>query len=137
MIHFIFALCCGGLFIIGKIFGLDYYTSSVLICIYLLPIICILCALYTLCKSLVKRSWKYFTINSILLVLYLIFTFVVFKEFLAYSIQLQFVACMGMLYTLADVFHTSYEVINIVIYCIIFPAIILIHFIQNRVLSRK
>lgn len=138
IIKFIFAVLCGILYVIGLPFGWSYQETSVYICIYLWPLICVACALFSTIKAITKKKVGFIVVNGILLVLYSLITFAIFQHFLALpSIQAQFNDCMWKLYGLSDHTGLSYEAINLLIYVVLFSLIVLFHLIEVLIMDGK
>ena len=131
----IFKILCGILFCIGYLFGLSYADTSVIICIYLCPIVCMLAAFYAVCRTFKPNGiWNriLFSINMSLLVLYVVISDMFWEH---YKTDDPFTLCMNDLKAIAGRMNMSYEEVNILIYCVLFFGIILFHLLT--VMLRK
>ena len=155
----IFLACCGVLYLIGLCLGLSYKESSVVICIYLCPALCVtLAAACTAMSYNIKKIWNRISaiINGGLLLTYINLTILFWKHYqemgfiedgcgnfmgLKYgaTMEQQFDRCV---YDLQDIAHTlgiSYEEVNIIVYCVLFTGIVFFHAAQIvfRILRQK
>ena len=119
----IFQILCGWLASIGKIFGWDYYRASVYICIHLWPLLCVAMALVILTKAvlLAKPLW---IIVCTIYALFNIFSYwAVIKHYYPGTIEDIFEHCYNDLMAIAEEWHTSYAILNLIIYIVLFIAI--------------
>ncbi len=131
MTTLIFTLLCGVLYIIGLIFGLTYQEVSVYICVYAVPVICTLSVFVinlVLLHKLVLSKNRFLTcvllfISFIHLMLYIANTEVLFDIY-NQPVDLCFNVVMTSLRDIAKNSGTTYEFVNLLIYCIIFPLIV-------------
>lgn len=138
IVKFIFAILCGILYVIGLPFGWSYQETSVYVCIYLWPLICVACALFVTIKAITKEKVGFIVVNGILFVLYSLITFAIFQHFLALpSIQAHFNDCMWKLYGLSDNTGLSYEAINLLIYVVLFSFIVIFHLLEVLAIDGK
>lgn len=138
IVKFIFAILCGILYVIGLPFGWNYQETSVYICIYLWPLICVACALFATIKAITRKKVGFIVVNGTLFALYSLITFAIFKHYLALpSIQAQFNDCMWKLYGLSDNTGLSYEAINLLIYVVLFSLIVLFHLVEVFIIDEK
>lgn len=137
VIKFIFAFLCGVLYVIGLPFGFNYEETSVYICIYLCPILCAACALFTTYKAIRKKNVAFIVVNSIISVLYILITWVIFAHYSKLSIHEQFNDCMWKLYGLSDHLGISYEAVNLLIYVVLLSAIVIFHLMEVLAIDGK
>lgn len=137
IVKYIFAALCGVLYLIGLPFGLNYEETSVYICIYLCPILCVACALFTTYKAIRKKKVAFIVANSIISVLYILFTWVIFAHYARLSIHEQFNDCMWKLVGLSTHLGISYEAVNLLIYVVLLSAIVIFHWIEIRAIDGK
>jgi hypothetical protein len=137
IIKLIFAILCGILYVIGLPFGLNYEQTSVYICIYLWPLLCVACALFTTYKAIKKKKTTFIVVNSIISVLYILITVGIFAHYSRLSVHEQFNDCMWKLYGLSDHLGISYEAVNLLIYVVLFSLIVLFHLMEVLVMDGK
>ena len=128
----IFKALCGLLYCIGYPFGLSYVDSSVIICIYLCPIICMLMALYASYHTFKSEGiWCriLFSINLSLLLLYMGISNMFWKHYYVYD---PFTLCMNDIKAISNRMNITYEETNLLIYCVLFFGIILFHLISAK-----
>lgn len=129
------------------LFGYTNYESiSIIVCLILCPIISLLSLFY----STVKAKNKYIKyINSILVLLGIVFTVIVFKHYniIEYCDNLLngntnrelelyiFKLCVKDLEGLSRLLSVNYFITNILIYMILFPIIVLYPIISNKILK--
>lgn len=159
LVKWIFLACCGVLYLIGLCLGLSYKESSVVICIYLCPIVCI--ALATACTAIsydIKKFWNRLSaiINGGLLLVYINLTILFWKHYLSTKLldnadghfaglqygatmEQQFDTCVYDLQTIAHNLGISYEEVNLIIYCVLFTGVVFFHAAQIifRILRQK
>ena len=136
MIKIIFGLLCGLLYAVGCCFGLNYRETSVIICIYMWPALCVLSTL-PITVGLIHRimvnkgrwlsvvalpiAWLYTTC-------YIIFTILIYVYYNDSIYKSNpFDMCMNDLQRIARECNTSYEYVNIVIYVYLFLFIIIVN----------
>ena len=147
VIKWIFLACCGVLYVIGLCLGLSYKESSVVICIYLCPILCVmLAAACTAMSYNFKRFWNRISaiINGGLLLTYINLTILFWKHFLythfieddcgnfmgleyGATMEQQFDRCVYDLQTIAHNIGICYETVNLIVYVVIFSSIVFFH----------
>lgn len=137
IIKLIFAILCGILYVIGLPFGWNYKETSVYICIYLWPLLCVACAMFTTYKAIRKKKKVFIIVNCIIFVLYIMFTWAIFAYYSGLSVEDQFNDCMLKLYGLSDHTGLIYEAINLLIYVVLFSLIVLFHLIEVLVIDGK
>ena len=129
MVKLIFIFLCGCLYLIGLPFGWSYKETSIYICIYACPVICIMSALLSLKYSTIKTFMGRcrLSLNISLLIFYCICT----GRFWAhYRVADPFTLCMNDLMDIAHSLHISYEECNLRVYCVLFFAIVFFHLSQ-------
>lgn len=145
MIKIIFGLLCGLLYLIGLCFGWTYQEASVYVCIYLVPILCIVSTLpisVGLVHRIVVNKGRWLSIVALpfawlYTVCYIIFTIAVYNLFsdvfyIDYGsntpiVEQQFNLCMRNLQRIADTCNTTYEEVNIIIYVKLFILIVVVN----------
>ena len=147
MIHLIFMILCGCLYLVGLPFGWSYQESSVYICIYACPIICILSAVASLifCDFKTWGGRFRFSVNSTLLITYIMYTQFYWKFFNGVHDSLStiiygsdpFEICVRNINYVATHLNISYEECNLRIYCMLFPFIVLFHILQLFIFKHK
>jgi hypothetical protein len=138
IIKLIFAVLCGILYCIGLPFGFNYEETSVYICIYLWPLLCVVAALYVTIKATIRKDVWIASINGFTLLVYSLITITIFKHYLALpSIHAQFNDCMWKLYGLSSNLGISYEALNLLIYVVLFSVIMLFHSICLIIMKKK
>ena len=137
IIKLIFAILCGILYVIGLPFGLNYEQTSVYICIYLWPLLCVACALFTTYKAIRKKKTTFIVVNSIISVLYILITVGIFAHYSRLSVHEQFNDCMWKLYGLSDHLGISYEAVNLLIYVVLFSVIVIFHLLEVLAIDGK
>ena len=137
IIKLIFAFLCGVLYVIGLPFGLNYEETSVYICIYICPLLCVACALFTTYKAIRKKKTAFIVVNSIISVLYILITVGIFAHYSRLSIHEQFNDCMWKLIGLSSNLGISYEAINLLIYVVLLSAIVVFHLVEVLIIDGK
>lgn len=105
--------------------------------IYLWPLLCVACALFTTYKAIRKKKTTFIVVNSIISVLYILITVGIFAHYSRLSVHEQFNDCMWKLYGLSDHTGLIYEAINLLIYVVLFSLIVLFHLIEVLVIDGK
>lgn len=133
----IFYFLCGCLYVIGLVFGLSYKEISVVICIYVCPIICILCALVSVLKGNIRTfsGRVRFSINTTLLILYIFITDIFWRHYgESYD---PFQVCMDDLTEISKELNITYQECNIYVYCYLFSFIVIFHLLQIFIRKTK
>jgi hypothetical protein len=130
MLKLIFMFLCGCLYLIGLPFGLSYKETSIYICIYACPIICIISALLSLRYSTIKTFLGRcrVSLNISLLIFYIGITNMFWKHY--GEVKDPFARCMNDLIDIARSLHISYEECNLQVYCVLFFSIVFFHIVQ-------
>lgn len=118
-----FLFLCDRLAAIGKPLGWDYYTASVYICIHLWPLLCVAMSLVMLAVSISTASALWIGLCSLYAALNIFGYWVVVRHYYPGSIIGIFERCRDDLIAIADEWHTSYAVVNLVVYLALFAAI--------------
>lgn len=132
----LFQILCGLLYLTGKFFGCDYQTTSIIVCIYLWPLLCTISTIPIIIGILHASKWKISTI--FLLISSIIYTGVYSKltyDFIErYNINdsASFMNCMIDLQSIANLIGVTYATLNILIYVVLFSIILLF----NRLLYK-
>ena len=139
MTKFIFMGLCGLLYVLGLLFGWNYQETSVYVCIYLWPILCILSTLpiiyYNIKKIVVKGkgyiallfsflyNYSYIIVFTCVLQHYSLIETPIGKN----SINIVFNQCYQDLIQIASTCNTTYEIVNLVIYVLLFLIIMFVN----------
>ena len=101
MLKLVFMFLCGCLYLIGLPFGLSYKETSIYICIYACPIICIISALLSLRYSTIKTFLGRcrISLNISLLIFYIGITNMFWKHY--GEVKDPFARCMNDLIDIA------------------------------------
>ena len=119
----LFRSLCNCLALIGKLFGWDYYRASVYICIHLWPLLCVAMALVMLAIAIVSADPFWISVCSIYALFNLFGYWVVIKHYYPSTIDEIFQHCYSDLMAIAEEWHTSYAIVNLIIYSVLFMAI--------------
>lgn len=137
MVKLIFMFLCGCLYLIGLPFDWSYKETSIYLCIYACPIICIICALLSLRHSTIKTFLGRcrISLNISLLIFYIGVTDMFWKHYK--EAEDTFTCCMNDLIEISHSLHISYEECNLQVYCVLFFSIICFHIIQLFLFKTK
>jgi hypothetical protein len=137
MVKLIFMFLCGCLYLIGLPFDWSYKETSIYLCIYACPIICIICALLSLRHSTIKTFLGRcrISLNISLLIFYIGVTDMFWKHYKEAGDA--FTCCMNDLIEISHSLHISYEECNLQVYCVLFFSIICFHIIQLFLFKTK
>ena len=119
----IFSILCGCLNLIGKPFIWDYQKTSVYICIHLWPLLCVAASLAMLGVAMATGNVVWITVCTIFAALNTFGYWVVIRHYYPGTIKEIFELCMAELIVLAKEWHTTYPVVNLVIYVLLFAII--------------
>lgn len=119
----IFQFLCACLARIGRTAGWNYEKASVYICIHLWPILCIAMTVVMLSMALLSANPLMITVCSIYVLFSMFGYWIVIKHYYPGSIEEIFEHCYSDLMTIAKEWHTSYATVNLIIYVILFIAI--------------
>ncbi len=143
----IFQILCGLLYIIGAPFGWDYMYTSIIVCVYLWPILCTLSTLpilYYAIRKFIQTKRIVWGVTSCLSLaytyMYVASTFVCHKLWgLNYEggYRWAFAEVVDILRRCAVILHTTYEMLNIFIYVILFAFIIGFNLFITSLLKRS
>ena len=126
----LFKILCGCLYVIGLPFGWTYQETSVYICIYGCPAVCLILALLCVYKSSFKTILQRlrFSVNVVILWLY----WGLANDFWNYYSKWDdpFNQCVKDIQYIAKELNMTYEECNIYIYVYLFGLIVLFHLIQ-------
>jgi len=115
----IFATLCGLLRLVGKPFGWDYQTTSVNICIHLWPWICIAASVVAVVCAVVCGSWLWITACGIYAVLNAAAYYAIVRHYYPGTVDEVFSQCYEDLNAIAGSWHTSYAIVNLLIYVVL------------------
>lgn len=119
----IFELLCNCLKQLGRPFGWNYTEASVYICIHLWPILCVAMSLVMLGFAIATGNPWWMTACTIYALLNALGYWAVIKHYYPGSNEAIFKRCMEELVAIAKEWHTTYAVVNLVIYVLLFAAI--------------
>ena len=123
MMNKIFHLLCGWLAQLGKPFGWNYNKASVYICIHLWPLLCVVMALVMLVIAVSTANPLWIATCSICATFNILGYWAVVRHYYPGTIDEIFTRCMNELIAIAKEWHTTYAVVNLVIYVLLFAAI--------------
>ena len=136
MTKIIFTLLCGLLYLTGLCFGWSYQDTSVYICIYLWPVLCILTTLpitFGLIHRIVVNKGRWLSVLALpfawlYTACYITFTILIWAYYTdtIYN-STPFDMCMNDLKRIAAELNTTYEHVNLVIYVYLFILIVLVN----------
>ena len=116
----IFQFLCACLARIGRTAGWNYEKASVYICIHLWPILCIAMTVVMLSMALLSANPLMITVCSIYVLFSMFGYWIVIKHYYPGSIEEIFEHCYSDLMTIAKEWHTTYAVVNLVVYVLAF-----------------
>ena len=119
----IFAYLCLCLNKIGRIFGWDYKKASVDICIHLWPLLCVAMAVVMLGFAVATTSPLWIIVCTIYALINAFGYWAVIKHYYPGTTTDIFQRCRDELIDIAEQWHTTYAVVNLVIYVLLFVAI--------------
>lgn len=119
----VFEALCRCLAAIGKPFGWNYEKASVYICIHLWPMLCVAMALVMLAIA-ITTSNPYWIIVCIINAMFNVFGYwAVIKHYYPGTINQIFFKCYSDLMAIAKEWNTSYAIVNLIVYVVLFIAI--------------
>ena len=119
----VFQILCGCLASIGKLLGWDYYKASVYVCIHLWPWLCVVMALVLLIKAAILANPLWIIVCAIYVLFNVFGYWAVIKHYYPGTIEEIFEHCYFDLMALAQEWHTSYAIVNLIIYIVLFVSI--------------
>ncbi len=119
----IFAYLCFSLYKIGRIFGWDYKKASVYICIHLWPLLCVAMAVVMLGFAVATTSPLWITVCTIYALINAFGYWAVIRHYYPGTTNGIFQRCRDELIDIAEQWGTTYAVVNLVIYVLLFVAI--------------
>ena len=119
----IFHFLCNCLASVGKLFGWDYFKTSVYICIHLWPLLCVMVSLVVLGVAVYTANPLWIVASTIYASINIFGYWAVIKHYYPGTNKEIFQLCWTELNVIAKHWHTSYAVVNLVIYIILFAAI--------------
>ena len=120
----IFQILCGCLALIGRPFGWNYEKTSVYICIHLWPLLCVVMSLVMLGIAVSTTNPLWIT-ACIIYTLFNVFGYwAVIKHYYPGTINEIFTHCYSDLMTIAKECKTSYAIVNLLVYVVLFIVII-------------
>ena len=119
----VFEALCKCLAAIERLLGWNYCTASVYICIHLWPLLCVAIALVMLFFAVKTTSLIWVCACSIYVLFNIFGYWVVIKHYYPGTINEIFNHCYLDLIAIAEEWNTSYAIVNLLIYVILFIAI--------------
>lgn len=119
----IFHVLCKCLANVGKIIGWDYCKTSVYICIHLWPLLCVAMALLIITKAVISSNPLWIIAGSIYALSIFFGYWAIIKHYYPGTIEEIFEHCYSDLITIAKEWNTSYAIVNLIIYVVLFIAI--------------
>ena len=119
----VFQFLCRRLETIGKLFGLNYYKASVYICIHLWPILCVSMALFMLAMAICSSSLLWITACFIYALFNIFGYWIVIRHYYPGTVDEIFNHCYLDLMKISEEWHTTYAIVNLIIYVVLFIAI--------------
>ena len=118
-----FHVLCKCLAKVGKIVGWNYDKASVYICIHLWPLLCVAMALALITKAILLTNPLWIIVCSIYAMFNIFGYWAVIKHYYPGSIEEIFEHCYSDLKAIAEEWNTSYAIVNLIIYVVLFIAI--------------
>ena len=119
----LFSFLCECLAILGKAFGWNYQKASVYICIHLWPVLCVIMALVMLAMAIFSSSLLWITVCSIYVLFSIFGYWIVIKHYYPGTVDEIFNHCYLDLMKISEEWHTTYAIVNLIIYVVLFIAI--------------
>lgn len=119
----VFQFLCRQLEAIGKLFGLNYYKVSVYICIHLWPLLCVAMALVLLTMAILSSTLLWIAASSVYALFNIFGYWIVIKHYYPGTIDEIFNRCYLDLIKISEEWHTTYAIVNLIIYVVLFIAI--------------
>jgi len=123
LMNAIFTVLCFLLRDIGKLFNWDYQTTSVYICIHLWPLLCVIMSLTMLGCACATGNGLWITACTLYALLNGAAYFAIIRHYYPASIQDIFQLCWAELNVIASRWHTTYAIVNLLIYVVLFAVI--------------
>lgn len=138
----IFQLCCGVMMVLGKLVGLSYKEVCVIGNVYMqgaLWVVSSLLPLYIAIKAVANKC-SFFRVVTVLAGIIYSVTYALIFVFFAYRYRPPLVdafdLCVKNLYSVAERFGTTYEVINIIFFVAFWGLSIICNYLAYRILIR-
>ena len=119
----LFLCLCKCLELIGKLLGWDYCSASVYICIHLWPLLCVVMALVMLGIAVLTTNPLWTAVCVIYFLFNVLGYWAVIKHYYPGTINEIFIHCYSDLMTIAKEWNTSYAIVNLIIYVVLFIGI--------------
>jgi len=119
----IFDFLCDCLDLMGKPFRWNYYKASVYVCIHLWPLLCVAMSLVMLGLAVSTTSPLWMAVCAVYAMFNVFGYWMVLRHYYPGTIYEVFDTCVYDLQALAKEWHTTYAVVNLVIYVLLFAAI--------------
>jgi hypothetical protein len=119
----LFQFLCKCLGLIGKLLGWDYCSASVYICIHLWPLLCVVVALVMLGIAVLTSNLLWTAVCVIYFLFNVFGYWTVIKHYYPGTINEIFIHCYSDLMTIAKEWNTSYSIVNLIIYVVLFIGI--------------
>lgn len=119
----LFDFLCYRLKAIGELFGWNYQTASVYVCIHLWPLLCVIMALVMLAFA-ISTSNPLWIIACVICALFNVFGYwAVIKHYYPGTNDEIFIHCYSDLMAIAKEWKTTYAIVNLIIYIVLFMVI--------------
>ncbi len=115
-----FQYLCSYLARIGRYVGWNYQKASVYICIHLWPILCIAMSLVMVCIAVLTTNPLWIGVCSIYALFNIFGYWVIIKHYYPGTIDEIFIHCYSDLMTIAKEWHTTYAIVNLIVYVLAF-----------------
>lgn len=138
-----FEVCCGLVYVVGLAFGFTYKQICVIINIYLEAGLCLLSALWVTWTSIKRFVHEKSGGNGILMTSGIIYGlaflvgFYLICQHYAMPLENAFDLCYRELHLLANNYHTTYNIVNYVIFILLFLVIIVGNMILVKLIGKK
>ena len=119
----IFVFLCKCLAKIGRLLGWDYEKASVYICIHLWPLLCVAASLVMLVFAVATGNGWWIASCTFYALINAFGYWAVIKHYYPGTTTDIFQRCRDELIDIAEQWHTTYAVVNLVIYVLLFAAI--------------
>ena len=147
MEQIIFAILCQLLAMLGAAFNLSYVEISVILCLIIVPIVCILSAVMIMIgtfRNFTQKNTRYRIMRIILSIIYIGVYVYLFKQCCTHyfptgtiDYNYAFELCKNDLIHIAEIYNTSYAMVNLIIYVIAFGAILVLNGILGFIANKK
>lgn len=138
-----FEVCCGLIYVVGLAFGFTYKQICVIVNIYLEAGLCLLSALWVTWTSIKRFVHEKTGCNGIIMtsgimygLAYLVGFYLICQHY-AMPMENAFDLCYRELLHLAKCYHTTYNIVNYVIFILLFLVITVLNIILVKLIGKK